>query len=131
MPTKPATLRSMPRCEVSADGLTIEFEFATDDGTQRFAVHPHGLLEIVARLVGAQGEANKRAMKGFGPQPMLVGPYEVGADTQLGLALLRLSPAPDAQFDFRLSPVAARQIGQALVQVAANLSAPRPATKPN
>jgi hypothetical protein len=112
----------MPSLEVSADGLSISFSLTTDRGTQNFLVHPDGLSQIIARLLGAQGEANQRAQRP--PLSLHVGRYVVGGSRQQNLVMLTLSPAPDAHFEFVLSPQAAQDISTGLAAAAATI-APR------
>jgi hypothetical protein len=112
----------MPSLEVSVDGLSISFSLETDRGKQHFLVHPDGLSQIIARLLGAQGEANQRAQRP--PLSLRVGRYVVGGNRQRNLVMLTLSPAPDAHFEFVLSPQAAQDISTGLAAAAATI-APR------
>ena len=121
-----ATLRSMPECRVSDDGLAIEFSLASDQGEHRFAVHPDGLSQILARLMGAQGEANQRA--GRPSISFQIERYMVGGSRRQNLVTLTLSPAPDAHFEFALSPEAAQDISSGLAAASATIAPRDPKT---
>ena len=122
---KARVLRAMPSLEVSADGQAVEFSLATDTVTSRFAVHPAALPEIIFRLMGGLGEANRRATQGLGSlSPVSVHSYQVGGQRSQNLVLLSLSPEPGCWLEFCFSPQAAQDISSGLAAAAATI-APR------